>query len=150
VNFLIPEATDALVLALRNSASSIGLAAANILDGPSVTDAGMSGVVVGGSRENPSGDFRMPVSDMSTSGSQTFAISCLAWARSGEASDAGWQTLRRQCSAIVEWADSVLVADRTLGGSVSSAFITDGVFDQEPSPQGSLVTIEFRIELYAF
>lgn len=144
---VIPAATDAFVRLLRIAATTVGLTSDDVLDGPSPGNAGTSGVVVGASRENPSGEFRMPESDMSSSGGQNFSLTCLAWASTG---DTDWASSRTRCAELVAWADSVLAADRTLGGSVSSAYIVDGVFDQEIGPQGIVVTIEFRIEANVF
>jgi hypothetical protein len=141
----IPAATDAYVRALKAS-GDLGTTVV-VLDGPSPIDAGMEGVAVGASLQDRAGDFTVPASDMSSDTAQTFTLTCTAWARSG---DTTFKAARDRVSQIVSIADNVLAADRTLGGTVSTAWIADGIFEQQLNEAGIVVTIEFRIEATVF
>ena len=138
--FALPAMTDAYVRMLQASGDLTGEI---VLDGPAARDAGMEGIAVGASRENPAGDFTVNVSDLASDNAQTIRLVCLAWVRSG---DLTFTAARNRVVQLVGFADAALSADRTLGGTVSTAWITDGVFDQELDDTGILVTIEFRIE----
>lgn len=141
---VVPAATDAYVRALQASGDLSGV---TVLDGPSPKDAGMEGIAVGASRENPAGEFTASPSDMSSDTAHRFALTCLVWARSGETT---FSAARNRVVQILGIADAVLAADRTLGGTVSSAWIASGQFQQEIDEHGVLVTIEFRIEASVF
>lgn len=142
---IIPGMTDNFVKMLQ--AGELGQTNTVILDGPSPSDTSMSGIAVGASVDDPSGEFSMPVAAIQGDSGQRYALRCLAWARSGETV---WQRTRNRCADIVRLAEATLATDRTIGGSVSSAFIAGGTFDQQMGESGMLVLCEFRIEAVRF
>ena len=147
ISLAIPAATDAYVQALK-AAESIGQADVTVLDGPDTTDSSTEGVAVGATTVGGlSGRFEISPSDLPSSGRQTFTLSCLAWTRTGETD---FRDARRRCAEIVRDAEQVLATDRTMGGTVSSAFVVGGTFTQRLDADGFIVLIEFRIQAKLF
>jgi hypothetical protein len=118
-----------------------------ILDGPSPFDTGAAGIAVGASLEDPSGEFAIEKAAVQGDGRQRFTLRCIAWALSGETV---WQKSRNKCTDIVRIAEATLATDRTMMGTVSSAFMVGGSFAQQMSDVGNLVTCEFRIDAVRF
>jgi len=147
VNLLVlPAMTDSYYESLK-VAERLGQAGVTVLDGPDVTDASMEGIAVGVSVRNDSGRFDTPRSDIASSGGQRVTLACLAWVRSGETL---LRDARNRCAEIVRDAGDVLAADRTMDGTVSSAYIAGGVFNQKLGASGIVITIEFHIEAHLF
>lgn len=143
---VIPAATDAYYQALK-VAENLGQAGVTVLDGPDVTDASKEGIAVGASSRGEAGRFDVPPSDIAGSGGQSITLTCLVWVRTGETA---LTDARNRCAEILRYAGNVLAADRTMGGTVSSAFIVGGIFDQKLGAGGLIVTIEFRIQARLF
>lgn len=148
-NLIIPLMTDAFVQMLSAGPLGQQVAAGKgvILDGPSPFDRSDSGIAVGASVEDPSGEWLFEKSVIDGPSRQRFTLRCMAWATSGETI---WQNMRNRCSEIIRLAETTLATDRTMKGTVSSAFMVGGTFDQQMMENGNLVVCEFRIDAVRF
>lgn len=146
---VIPEVLDALVAAWGAAAQTgnlAGLRRDQVYDGPPVTQAGTEGVAVGASVEDNAVEFTAPPSAMDGTTQDQFTITCLAWSGSG---DTTFKPRRDQVDAVLDALELALSADRTLGGVVSTAWITSGNWTQTQA-SGALVTCEFRVDFTRF
>lgn len=139
----IPAVLDALVAVLRVAP---GLAGGSVFDGPQVDYAGTVGVAVGATREDLSTEFVMSSAGPGSTAEQV-TVSCLAWSGSG---DTVFKPHRDRTGQILDAVESALTADRSLGGVVSTAWITGGSLTQEQTGRGALVTLEFRVTADVF
>lgn len=140
MNLVIPEACDAYYRALVASPDLVGV---TVFDGPAALDAGDEGIAVAATREDVAATFAVTASDMASDGANQVSIASLVWVRTG---DTTFSTARARASQLFRFAAAALAADRTLGGAVSTAWVTGGNFHQEQSGKGALVVVEFRIE----
>lgn len=151
----IPAVYPALVARWKLAAASMDLAQSQILDGPAVTYAGTEGVAVGATADDTTAEFDFPPGALDGDAERT-VIPCLAWAGWG---DTTFGTLRDRVNLILTTIRADLAADRTIGGTVSTAWITGGNFRQDhvvetvdgtPQYFGALVMCEFRIQFDRF
>jgi hypothetical protein len=137
----IPQVLDALVAALR-----LALPAVDVFDGPQSGAVGGEGIAVGTSREDNSVEFTWPAADLAGGDAEHATIACLVWSGSG---DSTYQAARQRVAVLLDAVAAALAANRTLGGAVSSAWITGGVWQQQ-AVTGVLVTCEFQVEIDTF
>lgn len=137
------EGVDALLTRLRGTPD---LRDVQILDGQDVTSQAMEGIAVGASREDFGIEFTMPSADLAGGVGERDVVTCLVWSGSG---DTDMPPRRARVAELIRLIDAALAVDRTLGGVVAQAWITDGVVTQE-QVGGALVTAELRIELTRF
>ena len=148
---VIPFVLDAIVDALQGSADLAAVlgpgAADRVLDGPAVADlSSPDGVAVGASRQDESIAFQWPAADL-VGIAQHFNINCLAWSGTGSTT---FTVCRARVDRILEAVSAALAEDRTLGGLVSQAWITNGLVTQEQTGRGALVVVEFQITVDRF
>lgn len=132
----LPAVFDTLVASLVAV-----LGSGQVFDGPPAQYTDTRGLSVGATRQDESVDWQAPTSDLAGAG-ETFTIRCLAWAGSGATV---FKPMRDQVAEYLTAVENVLSADRSIGGAVSTAWISGGTWMQEQTGQGALVTCEFRI-----
>ena len=143
--------TDALVALCRRAVEPLNPARTTgpvtVLDGPAVSYVGTAGVAVGATREDVTAEWSTQPSDLGGSSRLTLPISCLAWSGSGSTPFAPH---RATVTGVLDVIEAELAADRSLGGAVSTAWITGGTWMQEQTGSGALVTCEFRVTCLQF
>lgn len=137
-----PEVCDALTGVLGQA-----LGAERVLDGPPARMVGASGLAVGATREDVSSEFQAPAADMAGGVGEDITVTCLAWSGSG---GVVFKPHRDAVRDILTAAEATLSVDRTLGGVVDTAYLTGGVWTQEQTGEGAVVTCEFRISARRF
>jgi hypothetical protein len=137
-----PQICDALTTLMNNA-----LGATRVFDGPQVRQVGPSGVAIGATREDVSSEFTSDSSSLGGDVNQGTTITCLAWAGGG---GTVFKPYRDTVRDIVTAASDAIAADRTLGGVVSTADLTGGVWMQEQTGEGAVVTCEFRVYVRKF
>lgn len=143
-----PEVYDALVTSWQLIATDAGLEAGQILDGPATDYVGSEGVAVGATATDTTAEFLYPPSDLGgDSDSEQTTMPCLIWSGSG---DTTFKARRDRVKAIYAVLRLDLARDRTIRGTVATAWITGGALDQVQTGRGALVTCEFRIEFRRF
>lgn len=118
-----------------------------VFDGPPAKYVDSKGVALGATRDSESVPWFAPPSDLGGASGEEFSIPCLAWAGWGQIT---FKPLRDDVAVFLTVAEELLAADRTIGGSVSTAWITGGTWLQEQTGTGALVTCEFRIDCTRF
>jgi hypothetical protein len=137
-----PAVCDALVASLGQV-----LGADVVFDGPPVRDVSPSGLAIGATREDDTSSFVAGAADLGGGISESLTVTCLAWSGSG---DVVFKPARDIVRGIVAAVMGRLAADRTLGGVVSTADLTGGIWTQEQTGEGALVMCEFRITVQQF
>lgn len=140
----IPAVLDALVAAFR---AAPGVSADSVFDGPETAAVRIEGIAVGMSVEDRAVEFTWSYADPGGGDREHGVVSCVAWSGSG---DTSFQPHRDRVAELLSAAAAGLAVDRTLGGAVSTAWITGGAFTQEQTGSGALVTAEFRVEFDRF
>lgn len=148
----VGAAIDAYVAMLLSSPDRAGR---QVLDGPAVTFMELTGIAVGARLEDlmqltapvPAAQFTVPASGHSSQTGSTTGFSSTVWSGSG---DTVFGPDRAKSEALFELAATVLDADRTLRGSVSTAWITGGSFMQRQTDDGVFCAFEFRIDITRF
>jgi hypothetical protein len=143
-----PDVYDALVASWKLIVVNMGLTEDQILDGPAVDYAGTEGVAVGATATDTTAEFLYPPSDLAGEGdAEQTTVPSLIWSGSG---DTTFKPQRDRVKAIFAALRGDLARDRTIRGTVATAWITGGVVDQAQTGRGALVTCEFRIEFRRF
>jgi len=132
-----PAVCDALVTAMGQV-----LGTDVVFDGTPVRDVGPSGLAIGTTREDVSSAFSASAADLGGGLSEGLTVTCLAWAGSG---DTVFKAARDRVGEIVTATTNRITADPTLGGVVDTADVSGGIWQQEQTGEGALVTCEFRI-----
>lgn len=141
---IIPNLLDAYVAMLQAWPSLEGVI---ILDGPAVQWTGNEGIAVGASFEDNSGAFRPTAGDITRNDGTSFMLTCVAYAGAGVTT---FKPSRDRASYLYDGALGALSADRTMRGSVSTAWLSSGIFRQVQTGSGVLVAIEFQVEASHF
>lgn len=142
----IPEVLDALT-AIWRTALPAGLRADQVFDGPPAGEyVGTEGVAVGASIQDNAVEFTQPAADVGGGSAERISVTCLAWSGSG---DTAMKPRRDRVDEILGALEQTLSVDRTLGGVVSTAWLTSGALVQQQN-RGALVTAEFRISVTRF
>lgn len=141
---IIPGLLDGYVAMLSQWPALEGV---QILDGPAVTWVGTSGIAVGASLEEMAGAFHPTAGDVSRNDGTTFTLTSVAWTGAGATA---FKASRDRVGVLYDAAVGALSADRTMRGSVSTAWIGSGTFRQIQTGSGVLVVVEFQIEATRF
>lgn len=138
---------QAAVRSLNEERNAAGLASVAVYDGPSTSYVGSVGVAVGATREEVAAEWTTRPGDLAGDSRLTLPIVCLIWSGSGSTV---FNPHRSTVAAVLAAIDAELAADRSLGGVVSTAWITGGTWAQEQTGSGALVTCEFRVTTTQF
>jgi hypothetical protein len=142
----IPEVLDALT-AIWRTAQPAGLRTDQVHDGPATEYAGTEGVGVGASIQDNGVEWTEPAADVGGGSAQRITVTCLVWSGSG---DTTFKARRDRVDAILDALEQTVAADRSLGGAVSTAWLTSGALVQEQTGRGALVRAEVRLTVTRF
>jgi hypothetical protein len=137
----IPAALDALTAIFR-----VALPGVPVFDGPAAEYAGTEGASVGASAEDVAIEFDLPAAGLVTTGERD-TVTCMVWSGSG---GTVFKPHRDRCDEMVRAVVAALDADPTLGGIVSTAGVSGGMFAQQQTGRGALVVAELRVSLTQF
>lgn len=141
---IIPGLLDAYVAMLKQWPA---LADVQILDGPAAAWVTGVGIAVGASLEEVAGEFRPARGDVTDNDGTTFSLTSVAWSGGGVTE---FKAARDRVSVLYDAAIGALSADRSMRGSVSTAWIGSGTFRQVQTGSGVLVAVEFHIQATRF
>lgn len=141
---VLPAVLDALVATLQDAP---GLYRVQVVDGPVVDYLNSEGVAVGATRDfDPAVAWSRPPAGLEGQG-EAFDVACLAWSGSGSTVV---KPVRDRVDQILDAVDARLAEDRTIAGTVSTAWITAGSYVPEQTGSGAIVYAEFRITCTVF
>lgn len=143
----VPAALDALLATLRAATFPAGLADSvpSIYDGAWQIDPAEPDVItVGWVPEGKPGVVLRNTRSAMGQRLQTFDVLGLLWALSG---DDTAKPARDRCDVLIEVLRATLLADKTLGGVVTDAFLTDLTWDQVDSVEGRGCSVEYTVAI---
>lgn len=145
----VPAALDALLLTLRATTFPVGLAGSvpNIYDGAWQIDPAEPDVItVGWVPEGKPGIMLRGTRSTMGQRLQTFDVLGLLWSLSG---DDTAKPSRDRCDVLIEALRATLLADKTLGGVVTDAFLTDLTWQQVDTSEGRGCSVEYTVAIQA-
>lgn len=142
MSLVFPAVCDALT-------SKLGflLGTPSVYDGPPARFVGSSGVAIGATREDVSSEYSASPASLDGDTSEGVTVACLAWSGGG---GTVFKPHRDIVRAIVDTVSTLIVSDPSLGGVCDTSDITSGVWMQEQTGDGALVSCEFRIVIRRF
>lgn len=142
MDLYLPDIYDYVVTGFKSVATSAGLTADQIADGPQVEYVGSDGVAVGATVDDTRGTFELPRLNLKSQQGENGLFPNLIWAGSG---DVSFTARRTRVKAIFAVIATWVTQNRTLGGLVDTSWVEGGEMDQLQTGRGALVTCEFRV-----
>lgn len=137
----IPAVLDALTDLFRTSLPGVP-----VFDGPAADYAGTEGASVGASAEDVAIEFDLPAAGLVSTGERD-TVTCMVWSGSGATV---FKPHRDRVNEMLRAVIDGLDRDPTLGGVVSTADPSGGMFAQQQTGRGALVVAELRVTVTQF